>query len=111
MLKELQKVVYTEPPAGGAVAQFAAKLGNWVVSPEPSNAAPGTSDHGRGTAVDFVVMKAGKVVADTSTSPNSYAIWRGPHRWEEKLMAACKGSRLRGPLKSPDEPWHWVLGA
>lgn len=45
-------------------------------------------------------MKGGKVVTDTSISKKSYAIWCGPERWEEK----------RGPLKKPDEPWHWVLG-
>jgi hypothetical protein len=28
--------------------------------------------------------------------------------WEAKLIAACAGTKLKGPLKKPYEPWHWV---
>jgi hypothetical protein len=63
----LGKSEYPDPPTGQSTMQFATALRAAVVSPEPSNAAPGLSNHGRGTAVDFVVIRGGKVIADIKT--------------------------------------------
>jgi hypothetical protein len=83
-------------------------LDGYKIHPEPSNAAPGLSDHGRGLAVDFQVCQGRTVVADivTSTIPE---VWIAGG-WLDKLSAAIRGSRLRGPLgPKPFEPWHWWL--
>jgi len=78
-----------------------------LVKPEPTSAAPGTSDHGQMRAVDFVVMKNGKTIADVVSStiiPN----WRVPG-WEKALIDAASTTKLKGPLPTPYEPWHWWL--
>ena len=50
---------------------------------------PGTSNHGEGTAVDFV----------------NPPVVRGsqPHTW----LAANASQFGFEPLTDPDEPWHW----
>jgi hypothetical protein len=106
-IAELAKADYPSPPTGSAVVRFAAKLKHMSVSPEPTNAAPGTSDHGRGVAVDFVVLKGSKVLADAKSS-HVGKIWKG-EGWDAKLAAACEGTKLQGPLPHPLEPWHWWL--
>lgn len=90
------------------VRVFSQKLRDTAVSPEPTNAAPGTSDHGRGMAVDFVVMKGETIVAPIKKSAVQ-PIWK-IGGWEAKLVKACAGTRLRGPLQHPYESWHWWLG-
>lgn len=58
-------------------------------------------------AVDFVVMKGGKIIAGVESAlivPN----WRQPG-WERALIEATKGTWLKGPLPAPYEPWHWWL--
>lgn len=97
---------YPEPPTGQSTSQFASRLRSAVVSPEPSNAAPGLSNHGRGTAVDFVVKRGNTVIADIKTEQIG-PIWK-KDGWEQKLIAAV-GNRLKGPLPKPYEPWHWEL--
>ena len=87
---------------------FSDRLRRRAVHPEPTNAAPGTSDHGRGRAVDFVVKKGATTVAPISSS-SIQTIWKAGG-WEQKLMDACAGTRLRGPLLNPYESWHWWLG-
>lgn len=108
MIKVLGDASYPESPTGVAAAAFARKLSAQVVTPEPSSAAPGTSDHGRGIAVDLVVMKDRTIVANTYTSHVSTK-WE-KDGWGAKLVSACAGTRLKGPLQVPFEPWHWVLG-
>jgi hypothetical protein len=73
----------------------------------PCNAAPGTSDHGQVKAVDFVVMQGSRLVAGTSRSTIA-AQWTAPG-WAQRLVEATAGTRLRGPLRHPYEPWHWSL--
>ena len=106
MLDLLDKSEYPNPPTGQSTTQFGTSLRSAVVTPEPSNAAPGLSNHGRGTAVDFVVMRAGKVIADIKTEQIA-SVWQ-QGGWEKKLIAAVK-DRLKGPLPKPYEPWHWEL--
>jgi hypothetical protein len=108
MIAELKKPYYPETPTGEASVRFSSVLSHATVAPEPSNAAPGTSDHGRGTAVDFVVMRGATTVAGTYTAQIA-PVWRSGG-WEVRLIHACSGTRLVGPLKTPYEPWHWVLG-
>ena len=107
MSRELAKVDYPTPPTGAGVAKFTSVLRFSSVSPEPSSAAPGTSDHGQLRAVDFVVLRGGKLVADTQTA-QIQTVWK-LDGWEGKLIAAAAGTKLVGPLKFPYEPWHWRL--
>jgi hypothetical protein len=107
MTKELAKADYPMPPNGASVATFTHTLRFASVNPEPSSAAPGTSDHGQLRAVDFVVMRAGKLVADTQTAQIP-TVWKHDG-WEKKLISAAAGTKLVGPLPFPYEPWHWRL--
>jgi D-alanyl-D-alanine carboxypeptidase len=105
--KELQKPLYPDTCTTAAMTSFVSFLKAFVPNPEPSNAAPGTSDHGRGVAVDFVVLQGSKTIADTTTATID-AKWTRPG-WTTKLKAATAGTKLKGPLQSPYEPWHWSL--
>lgn len=105
--RELDKPTYELPPPVTKVEIFATWLRELGVSPEPGNAAPGTSDHGQVRAVDFVVMRGGQVVAGTTRSTIPTA-WTAPG-WAQRLVEATAGTRLRGPLRVPYEPWHWSL--
>lgn len=108
VMSELTGPKYPDVPSGESVAKFASALRFAHVSPEPSSAAPGTSDHGQLSAVDFVVIKDGKVIAGTKTADIG-PIWKAGG-WERKLIDATAGTKLVGPLKTPYEPWHWWLG-
>jgi hypothetical protein len=105
--QELAKPPYELPPPVTKVEIFAAWLREIGVDPEPGNAAPGTSDHGQVRAVDFVVMRGRDVVAGTTRSTIP-AAWTAPG-WAQRLVEAAAGTRLRGPLRVPYEPWHWSL--
>ena len=105
--RELEKPAYEMPPPVTKVESFAAWLRELGVDPEPGNAAPGTSDHGQVRAVDFVVMRGREVVAGTTRSTIA-AAWTASG-WAQRLVEAAAGTRLRGPLRVPYEPWHWSL--
>ncbi len=83
----------------------------WIKSFRPSArarlAAPGLSRHGRARAIDFQIMKDGKIFGGTSVKA-VVEIWRA-QKWEEKLKASitAAGPSFSGPLKAPDEPWHY----
>ncbi|MCG5053066.1 MAG: D-alanyl-D-alanine carboxypeptidase family protein [Myxococcales bacterium] len=96
-----------KPDDGESVWIFSEALRTQAVAPEPTSAAPGTSDHGRGKAVDFVVMKGAAIVAPIRSSA-VHSIWK-KDGWEDKLIAACAGTKLVGPLKHPYESSHWWL--
>jgi hypothetical protein len=99
---------YPNPPTGESIAVFNYTLRVSIVKPEPTSAAPGTSDHGQMRAVDFVVMRSsGALVAGTKSSSIA-SVWK-QGGWEAKLMAATAGTQLVGPLQHPYEPWHWRL--
>jgi hypothetical protein len=108
MLKELKKTAYPDSPTGTSIATFALVLKKSTVTPEPTSAAPGTSDHGQMHAVDFVVMRGALVVAGTESN-SIERVWKADG-WEKKLIQATRGTKLTGPLKSPYEPWHWTIG-
>jgi len=107
MDRELSKPDYPDSSGGTAVSKFAGKLRSAVVTPEPTSAAPGASDHGRGTAVDFIIMQGASRIAGTAKVEIG-PVWDSKG-WSTKLRAAVAGTKLRGPLKAPYEPWHWYL--
>jgi hypothetical protein len=104
---ELAKPTYDLPAQMTTVEAFAVWLRKREVRPEPGNAAPGTSDHGQLRAIDFVVMRAGSVIAGTQRSTIA-GQWTAPG-WSQKLADAMAGTQFRGPLRNPYEPWHWSI--
>ena len=77
----------------------------------PSNATPGLSSHGRIKAIDFVVRRNGRVIAGTSTF--QLRIWNGSDNWNNKLNTAITSvsNNWDGPLRSPNEPWHYTYNS
>lgn len=108
MIEELKNEEdYPAAPTGVSTSIFKVVLRGAAVTPEPTSAAPGTSDHGQMRAVDFVVVRGQTIVAGIQSSTIA-TIWK-ERGWEEKLIAATKGTKLVGPLKHPYEPWHWTV--
>ena len=70
-------------------------------------AAPGLTLHGRAQAIDFQVMRDGVIVAGAN-SKEIESVWRA-EKWDVKLKESmlAAGPSFRGPLVSPDEPWHY----
>jgi len=68
----------------------------------PTNATPGLSRHGQARAVDFVVSGA------TNLTTGNPGRWRETG-FAERLADAVRaeGPNLQGPLRDPDEPWHY----
>ncbi len=97
-------------PAPGtplAQAAFGDFLRAWVPAPMPPLAAPGLSAHGQMRAVDFVVTRGEAIVAGAVTA-DIPTIWTG-QGWSERLKSAvlASGAPFEGPLRFPDEPWHF----
>lgn len=97
-------------PAPGtplAQAAFGDFLRAWEPIPMPPLAAPGLSAHGQMRAVDFVVTRGEAIVAGAVTA-DIPAIWIG-QGWSERLKSAvlASGAPFEGPLRFPDEPWHF----
>jgi hypothetical protein len=76
-------------------------------NPTPSLAAPGLSLHGRMQAIDFQVMAGNRLVAGTDVS-SVIETWE-KSGWKAKLQSAIGEADVGfvGPLKNPDEPWHY----
>ncbi|WP_372016551.1 hypothetical protein [Pseudoxanthomonas sp. 10H] len=97
--------------AEACARQGQAGFGRWLREwPTPSAvtlAAPGLSPHGQGRAYDFQVMRGGTLVAGTD-SGSVRSRWVGDG-WAGRLAAAVRasGAAFSGPLRSPDEPWHY----
>lgn len=106
MLKELDKSSYPSTPSPQGLATFRTKLHFAKVQPEPTSAAPGTSDHGQFAAVDFIVQKGAQTIASTSSAQIA-PIWK-KQGWEDRLIKAVNKT-LKGPLAHPYEPWHWEI--
>ena len=107
VVAELGEAFFAAPPTRAKVDQFARWLPNRGVNPEPSSAAPGTSDHGQLRAVDFVVVRGGQVIAGTRTA--SIGTDWTTSGWGKKLADAAASTQLIGPLEHPFEPWHWRI--
>jgi hypothetical protein len=92
-----------------------AKLAAWLRSFKPSKranlAAPGMTLHGRASAIDFQVMKDGRIYAGADTKKVE-SVWRA-EGWDQKLKASISaaGPSFTGPLTDPDEPWHYDYSA
>lgn len=73
----------------------------------PGLAAPGLSRHGQARAIDFQIMKDGKIIAGTNFGIIK-SVWQA-EGWAEKLKDSIDtaGPSFRGPLKLPYEPWHY----
>lgn len=84
---------------------------NWLNSFEGTSraaiAAPGLSFHGQARAIDFQVKQNGTIVAGTN-SKKIESDWRAA-KWDIKLNESilAAGPSFKGPLASPDEPWHY----
>jgi hypothetical protein len=107
VLQKLDEADFELPATHVKVEKFATWLQNREVSPEPTSAAPGTSDHGQLRAVDFVVVRGRAVIAGTKTA-RIHAEWTATG-WDKKLAEATTNTKLVGPLKHPYEPWHWRI--
>lgn len=87
------------------------RLDAWLREFKPSNranlAAPGLTLHGRASAIDFQVMKDGRIHAGADTKQVE-SVWRA-EGWDQKLKASmdAAGPSFSGPLTNPDEPWHY----
>lgn len=111
LLYELRKDGYTEDYEGYEKFNHLLSV-RWAggMIKEPTNAVPGLSAHGQMRAIDFHVLKNGTLVAGSGGASN----WR-VQGFAEDLKKAIKrvnGKYGRevfdGPLKSPDEPWHYT---
>lgn len=94
-------------PDGTAVEDFKRYLAGWRPAPVAPLAAPGLSAHGRMRAVDFAIMRNGRIVAATDVG-SVVSQWEKPG-WDRRLKEAivASGAGFDGPLKSPNEPWHY----
>lgn len=129
--KELEKGKYPDPPTEDSAKKLYAFLtsvqlqavcktaqdGSKVCTATPTSAAPGLSDHGHLSAVDFVIYKNGKdfLGADFGQVPLWRAKENGSPSFEDRLKQAINklndkvGSKVFvGPLPRPDEPWHYT---
>jgi hypothetical protein len=94
-------------PSAASLQEFKSFLASWRPSPVSPLAAPGLSMHGRMRAVDFQIMRNGRIVAATEVGAVA-SQWEAPG-WARKLKQAVvsAGVGFEGPLKSPNEPWHY----
>lgn len=104
-LVEIGKPAYGSPEQADSVQRFKQFLTRWRPPTAAPLAAPGISRHGQLRAIDFQIMKDGAIVAPTETATVKRN-WDEPG-WTRKLQAAMEGTRFRGPLQSPYEPWHY----
>jgi hypothetical protein len=97
----------SEEPNATSIESFRRFLTSWRPAPAAPLAAPGLSAHGRMRAVDFQIMRAGRIVAATEIAAVARD-WEAAG-WARKLEQAIVASRthFEGPLKSPNEPWHY----
>ena len=85
----------------------------WLASqrtggPSPTVATPGLSNHGVGQAIDFVIVNG---AGDRVLGASNPGAWRDPpDNWARRLADAVRPStHFTGPLRVPDEPWHWTF--
>ena len=104
-LVELRAGRYPAKPSATAVARFARFLTAWRPPRAAPLAAPGLSLHGQLRAVDFHVEKGGRLVASTEVA-SVKRVWE-EQGWARRLREAMEGSHFVGPLRSPNEPWHY----
>ncbi|HET9449064.1 MAG TPA: hypothetical protein VFO35_22525 [Steroidobacteraceae bacterium] len=105
-VRELSANSYPAHPDARATVRFANFLREWRPVPGAAPlAAPGLSLHGRSRAIDFQITQNGRIIAPTEVA-KVRSVWEA-QGWAGKLAAALRGTRFVGPLKSPNEPWHY----
>lgn len=102
---ELSRDAYPAQPSARSLERFRKFLRQWRPTMSAPLAAPGLSLHGQLRAVDFQIMKGDAIVA-TAEVAAAAPVWEN-QGWSRKLKAAVAGSRFTGPLRSPNEPWHY----
>jgi hypothetical protein len=104
--RELARNAYPARPDAEATLRFAQFLRAWRPAPTAAPlAAPGLSLHGRSRAIDFQIVQNGRIIAPTEMA-KVRSVWEG-QGWANKLAAVMRDTRFVGPLKSPNEPWHY----
>jgi len=88
--------------------RFVAWLKAWRPPAAVNLATPGLSSHGQARAFDFQVMQDDTLVAGVDSGRRQQDWIDGG--WGERLAAAVRvsGEPFEGPLRSPDEPWHYA---
>jgi hypothetical protein len=87
-------------------------FGDWLRAAVPARslplAAPGLSAHGQARVYDFQVQSADALVAGTDTARITHD-WIAAG-WAARLAQAvhAAGAEFAGPLRVPDEPWHYT---
>ena len=105
-VRELSANSYPAHPDAKAIARFANFLREWRPAPSAAPlAVPGLSLHGRSRAIDFQITQNGRIIAPTEVA-KVRSTWEG-QGWAAKLAAALRDTRFVGPVKSPNEPWHY----
>lgn len=92
-----------------ALDDFALFLQKAYLTGSLKTATPGISDHGRSQAIDFGVREVAtnkKIVG-----AGSAATWRSTGMADYLAEAMKSSKHFKGPLKRPDEPWHWEFHA
>jgi hypothetical protein len=105
-VSELAGDAYPAHPDAKATARFAGFLRAWRPVPAAAPlAAPGLSLHGRSRAIDFQITQGERIIAPTEVA-RVHSVWE-QQGWSAKLAAVMRDTRFVGPLRSPNEPWHY----
>ena len=110
LLDDLHRASAQRAPGEGA-AWLKDSLTGWTLAVPVTLAAPGLSAHGQSRAFDFQVEHDGTIVAGTEAE-HAARDWDAAG-WTERLkkIVARASTRLRGPLETPREPWHYYYDA
>lgn len=103
--KELLKSHYPDQPDTAALDRLAQFIHQWPPPRAAALAAPGLSKHGQLRAIDFAILKDGKIVVPTNLAA-AEPVWER-QGWSEKLKRATVDTPFTGPLQTPNEPWHY----
>jgi hypothetical protein len=105
-LSELSRDAYPAHPDAQAAVRFANFLRAWRPTPAAAPlAVPGLSLHGQARAIDFQIVQNGRIIAPTEVA-KVRSVWER-QGWASKLAAVMRETRFIGPLRAPDEPWHY----
>lgn len=105
-LRELSGNAYPSHPDAEATGRFTNFLRQWRPTPAAAPlAVPGLSLHGRSRAIDFQIVRNGRIIAPTEVA-KVRSVWER-QGWAGKLAQVMRDTRFRGPLQAPNEPWHY----
>jgi len=104
---ELRTGRYPATPDEKATRRFVAFLRNLPAAVPVPLAAPGLSLHGQSRAMDFQVRRGNQTVAGTEVASVA-GVWE-KQGWARRLERAVDPAQgvFVGPLKMPNEPWHY----